>query len=57
MEELEALIPRLTSLVERLREAHAVGQTVRERLEAEKQRLMLAGGGILLLLLRDRRRD
>jgi hypothetical protein len=41
------LIPQLTTLVERLRTAHAVGQTVRERLEAEKQRLTLSGGAML----------
>jgi hypothetical protein len=46
-DEVEALIPQLTALVERLRTAHAVGQTVRERLEAEKQRLTLAGGAML----------
>ena len=46
-DEVEALIPKLTGLVDRLRTAHADVQTVREGLEAEKQRLTLAGGGVL----------
>jgi hypothetical protein len=45
--EVEALIPTLTGLVERLRTAHADVQALRERLEAERQRLTLAGGGML----------
>ena len=46
-DEVEALIPKLAELVDRLQTAHADVQTVRERLEAEKQRLTLAGGGVL----------
>jgi hypothetical protein len=46
-DDVEALIPKLTELVERLRTAHADVQTVRERLEGERQRLTLAGGGVL----------
>jgi hypothetical protein len=46
-EEVEALIPKLNEFVERLRTAHAEVQASRERLEAERQRLMLAGGGVL----------
>jgi hypothetical protein len=46
-EDVEALIPKLTELVERLRAAHADVQATRERLEAEKQRLAVAGGGVL----------
>ena len=46
-DDVEALIPKLTELVERLRTAHAEVQTVRERLEGERQRLTLAGGGVL----------
>ena len=46
-EEVEALIPKLTDLVDRLRTAHADVQTRRERLDAEKQRLTLGGGGLL----------
>ena len=45
--EVEALIPTLTALVERLRTAHAEVRTLRERLEAERHRLALAGGGML----------
>jgi hypothetical protein len=44
--EVEALIPKLTELVERLRAAQAEVETVRERLRAEHQRLVLAGGGM-----------
>ena len=46
-DEVEALIPTLTGLVERLRAAHADVKALRERLEAEKQRLSLSGGGML----------
>ena len=46
-DEVEALIPRLTDLVERLREAHEAVVAVRERLQAEQRRLALAGGGVL----------
>ena len=46
-DDVEALIPKLTELVERVRTAHAEVQTVRERLEGERQRLTLAGGGVL----------
>jgi hypothetical protein len=46
-DEVEVLIPKLNEFVERLRTAHAEGQASRERLEAERQRLMLAGGGVL----------
>jgi hypothetical protein len=46
-QEVEALIPTLTALVDRLREAHAEVEEVRSRLEAEQQRLTLAGGAML----------
>lgn len=46
-EQVEALIPTLTALVERLRAAHHEGKTVRERLQAEQRRITLAGGGLL----------
>ena len=46
-DEVEALIPELTRLVERLRAAHAEVKTLREGLEAERQRLTLSGGGML----------
>jgi hypothetical protein len=46
-DEVEALIPKLAGLVERLQAAHAGVQGMRERLEGEKRRLTLAGGGVL----------
>ena len=46
-EEVEALIPMLTELVERLQSAHAEVDTLRKRLQAEQQRLTMAGGGVL----------
>ena len=46
-EEVEALIPRLTDLMAKLRGAHSAAATARERLQAEQQRLTLAGGGVL----------
>jgi hypothetical protein len=46
-EEVEALIPRLTDLMAKLRGAHTAAATARERLQAEQQRLTLAGGGVL----------
>jgi len=46
-EEVEALIPTLGDLVERLQTAHAHGASARERMQAEHQRLTLAGGGML----------
>ena len=46
-DEVGALIPTLTGLVERLRAAHQDVQTVRERMQAEHQRLTMAGGGLL----------
>jgi hypothetical protein len=46
-EEVEALIPRLTDIVDRLRDAHAVVEETRARLQAEQQRLAMAGGGVL----------
>ena len=46
-DEVEALIPKLTGLVEHLRDAHTAVVAVRERLQAEQRRLALAGGGIL----------
>jgi hypothetical protein len=46
-EEVEALIPTLTEIVDRLRGAHGEVETRRNRLRAEQQRLSLAGGGVL----------
>jgi hypothetical protein len=45
--EVEALIPTLTDIVERLRAAHADVEERRGRLQAEQQRLAMAGGGVL----------
>ena len=46
-DEVEALIPTLTDIVERLRGAHAEVAETRGRLQAEQQRLAMAGGGML----------
>lgn len=46
-EEVEALIPELTRLVDQLREAQAVAQETRTRIEDEDRRLTLVGGGLL----------
>ena len=46
-EDVEALIPTLTALVDRLRAAHDEGRAVREYLESEQRRLSLSGGGVL----------
>jgi hypothetical protein len=46
-DEVEALIPTLTDLVDRLRAAHGEVQTRRSRMQAEQQRLAMAGGGVL----------
>jgi hypothetical protein len=46
-DDVEALIPKLTDLVERLQAAQASAQAARERLQAEHQRLALSGGGVL----------
>ena len=45
-EEVEALIPKLTSLVERLQEAHAEAESRRARMKAEEDRVAFSGGGI-----------
>ena len=46
-EEVDALIPALTALVDRLRAAHHDVKMLRERMQAEQQRLTLSGGGVL----------
>jgi hypothetical protein len=46
-DEVEALIPTLTDIVERLQGAHAEIQECRGRLQAEHQRLEMSGGGVL----------
>jgi hypothetical protein len=46
-DEVEALIPTLTDIVERLRSANADVEERRGRLQSEQQRLAMAGGGVL----------
>lgn len=46
-DEVEALIPTLTQIVERLRAAHAEVEARRGRLQTEHRRLTMAGGGVL----------
>ncbi|MGH7334536.1 MAG: DUF2203 domain-containing protein [Candidatus Rokuibacteriota bacterium] len=45
--EVEALIPRLTAIMERVKSAHQNALAVRERLRAEGQRINFSGGGVL----------
>jgi len=45
--DVEALIPTLTDIVDRLRVAHAKVEEARGRMQAEQQRLALVGGGVL----------
>jgi hypothetical protein len=45
--DVEALIPELTRLMKRVMAANAGASTARERLQAEQQRIALAGGGVL----------
>jgi hypothetical protein len=45
--EVEALIPTLTDIVDRLRAAQGELETRRNRLQAEQRRLSMAGGGML----------
>jgi hypothetical protein len=46
-DEVEALIPKLTSIVDQLRDAHAEVDASRKGLHAQKQHLEMAGGGVL----------
>jgi hypothetical protein len=46
-EEVEALIPTLTELVDRLQAAHTEAERRRARLKAEHERVTLSGGGVL----------
>jgi len=46
-EEVEALIPRLTEVMDEMRRAQAEAAEAREMLRGEQQRLAMAGGGIL----------
>jgi hypothetical protein len=45
--EVEALIPALTAIMERVTKAHTEAAAVKERLTAEQQRIELAGGGLI----------
>ena len=45
--DVEALIPALTRLMKRVMAANAEATEARERLQAEQQRIALAGGGVL----------
>jgi hypothetical protein len=46
-EEVEALIPQLTSIMARVMSAHTEATARGERLRAERERIQLAGGGIV----------
>jgi len=46
-EEVEALIPTLTELMESVRSAQAMATEARERLQGEQHRLTMSGGGVL----------
>jgi hypothetical protein len=45
--DVEALIPRLTRIMERVMAAYTEAGTVRDRLQAEQQRITVSGGGVL----------
>jgi hypothetical protein len=45
--EVEALIPRLTQIMEPVMRAHREAVAIRERLRAEGQRISLSGGGVV----------
>jgi hypothetical protein len=45
--EVEALIPRLTRIREGVMAAHTDAGAARDRLQAEQQRIAVAGGGVL----------
>ena len=45
--DVEKLIPTLTRIMQDVMTAHTEASRARERLQAEKQRLSLAGGGLL----------
>jgi hypothetical protein len=46
-QEVERLIPRLTEILDRVRAAQAEAAEAGDWLEAEQQRITLAGGGVL----------
>ena len=45
--DVDRLIPRLSRVVERAMKAHADGAAIAERLEQERQRIRLSGGGVI----------
>jgi hypothetical protein len=45
--DVEALIPRLSRIMEGVMAAHTDAGAARDRLQAEQQRISLAGGGVL----------
>ena len=45
--EVEELIPTLGRIMERVMAAHAEAGAARERLQAERQRIAVAGGGVV----------
>ena len=45
--DVDRLIPRLSRVMERAMNAHADGAAIAERLEQERQRIRLAGGGVI----------
>ena len=45
--DVEALIPRLTRIMERVMAAYTEAGAVRDRLQAEQQRITLSGGAVL----------
>jgi hypothetical protein len=45
--EVEALIPRLQAIMDRLKAVHGEAASVREGMQAEQQRIALSGGGMI----------
>src|SRR5919108_1506842 len=45
--DVDRLIPRLSRVMERAMTAHTAAATIAERLEQERQRIQLAGGGMI----------
>jgi hypothetical protein len=45
--DVDRLIPQLSRLMERAMAAHGAGAAIAERLEQERQRIRLAGGGVI----------
>ena len=45
--DVDRLIPRLSQVMERARNAHGAATTIAERLEQERQRIRLSGGGAI----------